>query len=112
MLKCYGILKALVTSKLNYSGLHENGSQIERSWSLHAGGSIDPLGRPTITAGSDHYFRLCCLYIRFSTIQNLEKLNKIQERIMITIGGTVGPAEWIIDDMLAAVSQFFVHQIS
>ena len=26
---------------------------------LKIGHKIDPLGRPTVTAGSDHYFRTC-----------------------------------------------------
>ena len=25
---------------------------------------IDPLGQPTVTAGSDHYFRTCCPSVR------------------------------------------------
>ena len=46
--------------------------------------SIDPRGRTTITifAGS---FRL-------------RKQNKLQVRILIVTGGTVGLAEWIIDE--------------
>ena len=60
---------------------------------------IDPRGRPTVTAGSDHYFRTCCLYIRPSvpTFQNLAKQN-VQARIVIATGGTVDLAGWIIDD--------------
>ena len=62
--------------------------------------SIDPRGRPTVTAVSDHYFRTCCLYVRPSvrTFQNLAKQNKFQARTVIATGGTVGLAEWIIDD--------------
>ena len=32
------------------------------------------------------------------TFQNLAKQNKVQARIVIATGGTVGLAEWIIDD--------------
>ena len=42
---------------------------------------IDPLGRPTITAGSDNYFPTCCPSVHASvrpgtTYQNLAKQNK------------------------------------
>ena len=47
---------------------------------------IDPRGRPTVTAESDHYFRMCCL----SVFQNLAKQNNFQ---VIASGGTVGLAE-------------------
>ena len=59
---------------------------------------FDPRGRPTVMAGSDHYFRTCCLYVRPSvpTFQNLAKQNKVQAKIVISTGGTVGLAEWII----------------
>ena len=55
----------------------------------------DPLGRPTVTAGSGH----CLLSVRPSpTCQNLSKQNKVQARIVIATGGTAGLAEWIIED--------------
>ena len=40
---------------------------------------IDPLGRSTVTAGSDHYFRTWCLYVRLSvpTFQNLAKTKQL-----------------------------------
>ena len=65
--------------------------------------NFDPRGRPTVPAGSDHYFRTCCPYIRHyvayvPTFQNLAKQNKVQTKIVIATGGTVGLAEWIIDD--------------
>ena len=46
---------------------------------------VDPRGRPTITAGGDHYFHTVIrpyfsLYVRLTT------------------GGTAGLAEWIMDD--------------
>ena len=52
---------------------------------------FDPLGRPTITAGSDHCFHTCCPSVRTSVpnFQNLAKPNKFQ--------ATVGLAEWIIN---------------
>ena len=60
----------------------------------------DPLGRPTLPAGSDHYFRTCFRpSASVPTFQNIAKQNKCRLKIMIAIsGGTVGLAEWIIDD--------------
>ena len=52
--------------------------------------SIDPLGRPTVQAGSDHYFRTC--FPLFKRSQNKRCL-----KIMIVSGGTVGLAKGIID---------------
>ena len=40
---------------------------------------FDPLGRPTITAGSDHYFRTWCLYFRPSIRQYLAKSRKTKQ---------------------------------
>ena len=57
--------------------------------------TIDPRGRPTVTARSDHYIRTCCPYV--PAFQNLSKQNNFQVRIVIASGGTVGLAEWIID---------------
>ena len=61
---------------------------------------IDPLGRPKVTAGSDHYFRTCCLYVR----------PHFEARTVIATGGTVGMAEWIIDgtNVVAYISYFFI----
>ena len=63
---------------------------------------IDPLGRPTITAGSDNSSHTCCPSVRpsyvSSTVQNLSKQNKFQVKTMFTTGETRGLAEWIIDD--------------
>ena len=56
---------------------------------------IDPRGRPTVMAVSDHYFRTCCLSV--PTFQNLTKQNNCQSRIVFATGETVGLAEWIID---------------
>ena len=39
---------------------------------------IDPLGQPTVTAGSDHRFRTCCPYVR--TFQNPAKQTKFQAK--------------------------------
>ena len=60
----------------------------------------DPRGRPTVMAGSDHFFRTWCLSVLTSvpTFQNFAKRNNFQVRIVIATGGTVGLAEWIIDD--------------
>ena len=49
---------------------------------------VDPHGRPTVTAGIDHCFRI---YTHFSQ-------NKFQAKTMFATGETVGLAEWIIDD--------------
>ena len=54
---------------------------------------IDPLGRPTVTAVSDHCFRMCCLHFSEST-----KTKQIQAKTMFANGETVGLAKWIIDD--------------
>ena len=56
-----------------------------------------PRGRPTVNAGSDHYFHTCHLsglyfHPRF---QNLAKFN-FQVKIVTATCGTVGLAEWII----------------
>ena len=59
---------------------------------------FDPLGRPTVTAGSDHCFRTCCPSVR-PHFSNLEKqTKKFLEKTMFTTGVTMGLAEWIIDD--------------
>ena len=50
---------------------------------------IDPLGRPTITANSDHYFRTRCLSFRPSVFQNHAKQNNFQMRTVIATGGIV-----------------------
>ena len=57
-------------------------------------GYFDPRGRPTVTAGSDHYFRTCCLSVR----PHFSKQNQFQAKTMFTTGETVGLAEWIMDD--------------
>ena len=57
---------------------------------------FDPRGRLTVTAGSDHLFHTCSLYVHAqSTFQILEKQNKFQVRIVISTGETVGMAEEI-----------------
>ena len=55
--------------------------------------SFDPLGRPTVTAGSDHYFRTYCPFVR-PHFSNLTK----QQKKMVATNETVGLAERIIDD--------------
>ena len=42
------------------------------------------------------FTRVVCTSV--PTFQNLAKQNKVQARIVIATGGTVGLAEWIIDD--------------
>ena len=44
--------------------------------------TIDPLGRPTVTTGSDHCIRTYCPFL--STFQNIAKQNKFQARRMLT----------------------------
>ena len=67
--------------------------------------SFDPLGRPTVTAGShDHCFRTCCPSVPI--FQNLAKQNKFQVRRVIANGGTVGLAEWIIEDTSLVMFSF------
>ena len=59
---------------------------------------IDPRGRPTLMAGSDHYFRTWCLSVRPSSLFKIsKKQNNFQVRIVIATGGIVGLADWIID---------------
>ena len=72
---------------------------------------IDPLGQPTVPAGSDHYFHTDCQSsVRTSvrTFQNLAKQNnKFQAKTMLTTGETVvGLAEWIMDDLLSCYVLF------
>ena len=64
------------------------------SYSLHFDDIIDPLGRPTVTAGSNHCFRTRCPSV--PTFQNLAKRNKFHAKTMFTTGDTVGLVEWII----------------
>ena len=65
----------------------------------------DPLGQPTIPAGSDQYFCICCPSVR-SHFSNLEK------KLMVATGETVGLAEWIIDDTCLVFSRSDKHLIS
>ena len=79
--------------------------------------NIDPRGRPTVTAGSGHYFRTCCLYVRLSTLRTsvslfkISQKNKVQARKVIATGGTVGLTEWIIDDTHVLFSHVFPAKI-
>ena len=52
---------------------------------------IDPLGQPTVTAGSDHCFLTCCPSVR----HHFSKSSKTKQSMFAT-GETVGLAEWII----------------
>ena len=62
--------------------------------------TFDPRGRPTVTAGSDHYFsRVVYTSVRPSSLfKILQNKTKVQGGIVIATGRTVGLAEWIIDD--------------
>ena len=71
--------------------------------------SIDPRGRPTVTAGSGRYFRTSCLSVRTSgpTFQNLAKQNNFQA---IDAAEIVGLAEWITyGNMFSCFALFSVH---
>ena len=63
--------------------------------------SIDPLGRRTVTAGSDHYFHTWCLSVRPSvrpSVPNFQDLaNKFLVKLMIAASGTVGLTQRITD---------------
>ena len=63
---------------------------------------IDPRGRPTVTAGSDHCFCTCRPFVSPSVRPyvrpHFSKQNKFQAKTMFATGETVGLAEWIIDD--------------
>ena len=64
---------------------------------------VDPLGQPTVTAGSDNYFPTCYLSVR-PYFSNLAKAK--QQKTMIATGETVGLAEWIIDDTCLVTNIF------
>ena len=53
---------------------------------------IDPLGRPTIMAGGDHYiyFHNCCPYVGACICVHFSKSSKTKQIF------TAGLAEWII----------------
>ena len=52
---------------------------------------IDPRGRPTVPAGSDHYFYTSRPFVR-------PYVPKLQNQATIPAGRDCGLAEWIIDD--------------
>ena len=56
---------------------------------------IDPWGRPKVTAGSDHYFRTCCPYVRphFSKSHKTKQSSNEDSDLVIATGGTVGLSE-------------------
>ena len=66
--------------------------------------NLDPRGRPTVTAGSDHNFHTFCPAI--PTFQNLARQNNFHVKILIAIVGTAGLTEWIIDDTCLVIYQF------
>ena len=61
------------------------------------------------TPTSGHYFRTDFIRASVPTFQNIAKQNKRRVQIMITTGGTVGLAEWIIDD--ACLSFYYLAQL-
>ena len=66
--------------------------------------SIDPLGRPTVTAGSDHCFQICCPSVRPNFSKSSKTKQIFQVKPMFTIGKIVGAAKWIIDDTCLVMS--------
>ena len=64
---------------------------------------IDPLGRPTRTAGNDHYFYTWRVSVRLSTHIQIAQTKQFQVRIVIATDGIVGLAEGIIDCLLLHV---------
>ena len=63
---------------------------------------IDPRDRPTVTAGSDHYFCACCPFVRPSPL--FKSSTTKQQKIMVATGETMGLAEWIIDDICVVIT--------
>ena len=66
---------------------------------------IDPRGRPTITAGSDHYFHTCQSHPKF---QNLASNINLRVQLMITTEWTVSLAKGNFDDSYL-VSLYFSY---
>ena len=76
--------------------------------------TIDPLGRPTVPAGSDHYF--CTFFSPYVRphFSKYRKTNKLRANIMIATGGTVGLAEARLgrgDHWWHMSCSFFFHPI-
>ena len=62
---------------------------------------IDPRGRPTDTACSDHCFCTCRSFVSPSvTHPHFSKQNKFQAKTMFATDESVGLAEWVIDDQV------------
>ena len=66
---------------------------------------VDPLGQPTVRAGRDNCFCICCPSVRPSPLFNSSKTK--QQKTMIATGETVDLAEWIIDDTCLVIYWFF-----
>ena len=62
--------------------------------------SFDPLGRPTVTANSDHYYHICRPYVCPSPLFKISQNKTIHLKIRIATSATVGLAEGILDDQL------------
>ena len=67
-------------------------ARLSKKERLKALEKIDPLGQPTVTAGSDYYFRTCCPSPLFRSSKTK------QQKTMVATGETVGLSEWIIVD--------------
>ena len=67
---------------------------------------FDPLGRPTITADSYHYFHTCCPSVSPQLSKNGAKQNNFKVRIVIATRGILGLAEGIIEDTCLVVLSF------
>ena len=74
---------------------------------LHKQLCNDPLGRPTVTAGSDHCFCTCRPFVRPSVRPHFSKQNKFKAKTMFTTGETVGLAKWIINDICLVFCLFY-----
>ena len=68
---------------------------------------IDPLGLPTVTAGSDHCFRTCCPSARPSKSRKKHK----QSENNVATSETMGLAGWIIDDTCLVYLYFLKKKV-
>ena len=68
-----------------------------------------PLGRPTVMAGSDHYFHTCYPSIRVRPSPPYSKSRKIKQFSSENSGGIAGLAEGIIDNTCLVISIFIFN---
>ena len=104
--------RANINNKLLISGSCGSGGGIDCAGKVHRVCvqfttlrtlEIDPLGRPTVTAGRDHCFCTCRPFVRpsFSPSSRphfLKSSKQNKQKTMFATGETVGLAEWIIDE--------------